>query len=440
MPVSSITGRARSSIEPTRGLCGRWIKEPPPSCWEGRGLAVSLMGPPGAGLGGVTKATVLILTDHYLPGYRSGGPVQSIRNMSRALSDEFAFRVLTRDRDLGETQTYPHVIHGRWQSIEGTKVRYLSRSESMFGLAWILRSTQYDVLYLNSLFAPWYSIVPLLLRRVHLIPTDSVVVACRGQLAAEALAIRPVRKRLFLATARKLRLFQGTVWHATSEEEAKQIGTHIGRGVVTRIAGVIPSARLPSGIASKRTGKVVGEARVVYLSRITPMKNLLFAITVLGATRNNIIFDIFGPMEDPDYWSQCRDAIASLPANIRASYKGEVEHELVASIFGDYDLFLLPTLGENYGHVIMEALAAGCPVAVSDRTPWNNLSKEKVGWVLPLEDVERWARVVGTIAAAGDEQLDALAHQARAVAERLSADASAATATRHMFRAILTQG
>lgn len=59
-----------------------------------------------------------------------------------------------------------------------------------------------------------------------------------------------------------------------------------------------------------------------------------------------------------------------------------------------YDLFLLPTLGENYGHVIHEALLAGCPVLISNRTPWRNLEALGIGWDLPLEDPEQFRTVL----------------------------------------------
>ena len=41
-------------------------------------------------------------------------------------------------------------------------------------------------------------------------------------------------------------------------------------------------------------------------------------------------------------------------------------------IFSEYDVFLFPTMAENYGHVIFEAMAGGCVPIISDRTPWNN--------------------------------------------------------------------
>ena len=73
-----------------------------------------------------------------------------------------------------------------------------------------------------------------------------------------------------------------------------------------------------------------------------------------------------------------------------ARYPGSADHEQVPQIIERYDLFFLPTLGENYGHVIAEALTAGTPVLLSDATPWRNLNSHGIGWDIPLnagEDV-----------------------------------------------------
>ena len=45
---------------------------------------------------------------------------------------------------------------------------------------------------------------------------------------------------------------------------------------------------------------------------------------------------------------------------------------------------LMPTKGENFGHVIFESMSAGCPVIISDKTPWNNLMEQQAGWDIPL--------------------------------------------------------
>jgi glycosyltransferase involved in cell wall biosynthesis len=56
----------------------------------------------------------------------------------------------------------------------------------------------------------------------------------------------------------------------------------------------------------------------------------------------------------------------------------------VGNCFGRHGLFFLPTANENFGFVILEALLAGCPVLISDQTPWRNLAEKGIGWDLPL--------------------------------------------------------
>ena len=56
-----------------------------------------------------------------------------------------------------------------------------------------------------------------------------------------------------------------------------------------------------------------------------------------------------------------------------------------------HHVFLFPTLGENYGHVIQEALSAGCVALISDQTPWQDLEASGVGASIPLEEPEHFA-------------------------------------------------
>ena len=69
-------------------------------------------------------------------------------------------------------------------------------------------------------------------------------------------------------------------------------------------------------------------------------------------------------------------------------------------------LFILPTLGENYGHAIIEALSVGRPVLISDQTPWKNLSNFNAGWELPLNDKQAWIDKINEAAAWDQEAFD----------------------------------
>jgi glycosyltransferase involved in cell wall biosynthesis len=64
-----------------------------------------------------------------------------------------------------------------------------------------------------------------------------------------------------------------------------------------------------------------------------------------------------------------------------------VHPDRVNEVFSEHHVFLFPTRGENFGHVILEAFAAGCPVLLSDQTMWRNLTEKRVGWDLSLSDM-----------------------------------------------------
>ena len=73
------------------------------------------------------RPVVLVLTSHYLPGYKAGGPIRTIRNLVAALGDEFDFRIVTSDHDFGERRTFPSIATGGWNRVEAASVFYADR-------------------------------------------------------------------------------------------------------------------------------------------------------------------------------------------------------------------------------------------------------------------------------------------------------------------------
>ncbi len=336
----------------------------------------------------MSRPIILTFVRHYLPGYKSGGPVQTIANMVEALGDEFEFRIVTSDRDFLDVVPYPGITSDAWMSVRKALVYYVSPGRYRL-IAWarLMRETPHDVLYLNSLFDPAYTLLPLLVRRLASLQRTPVVVAPRGEFSPGALGLKRWKKEPFLAIAKIVGLYRNVLWHASTEDEAKLIRQQIGgaaRMVTARNLPPMAGQQLKSCYAIDAPGSL----RIVFLSRISRMKNLDYALRVLSKTRVRIQFDIWGMLEDSVYWRKCQDEIQALPENVVARYRGVADHSEVIKILAGYDLFFLPTRGENYGHVIAEAFSAGTPVLLSDQTPWRNLCREGVGWDLPLENGE----------------------------------------------------
>ena len=335
---------------------------------------------------------ILVFSDTYLPGYKGGGPVKSVKNMISSLASEFDFWIITRDRDLGDKRPYPDIKKNQWTMVENSKVYYATPDQlTIRNIVKIIEAVNFDVLYINSFFNFSFSIKPLLAIKLNILNDAPVIVAPRGEFSPGALQIKVFKKKIFIVLSKLIGLHRKIYWQATTEIEKDDIVNAFG----VKERNVTVAKNLPSQIAESSESIVTDSSvRAVFLSRISPKKNLDFALQVLSKSKAKIKFDIYGPIEDKTYWQSCLKLIASMPDNISVNYCGEVMPAEVSGVFSNYDLFVFPTRGENYGHVIAEALSVGTPVMLSDQTPWRALESDGLGWDIPLDDFDYFVKSI----------------------------------------------
>ena len=385
------------------------------------------------------RPRILTFLSSYLPAFRSGGPIRTLEAMTTQMSDEWEFLIVAADRDFGDDGPFPDVPVDTWTSYGPARVFY--RSPGLGG--WLallrsLRSIDYDVIYLNSFFGIHASLIPLLCRRIGALRTRPIVIAPRGELDAGALALKHQKKAIFLTAARILHLHLGAVWHASNPVERESIRRHTGAPAGKVFQALDLSGR-SSGAPNVTRERAPGEPlRITFLSRISPIKNLLFALDALAGVTVPVRFDIHGIIEDIAYWKRCEEAIATLPPHVTASYVGEVRPDEVERTLAPYDLFLFPTQGENYGHVIRESLSAGVPALISNMTPWRNLEARGAGADLPLDDPRRFAAWIDAYERLPAEERAAMRTAAIRAGDDPEAAASNLQDNRNLFRAALT--
>lgn len=333
------------------------------------------------------NSSILATVGYYLPGYKAGGALRSIANMVDVLGDEFDFSILTRSHDLGEVEPYKDLDCNQWVKVGKSEVLYssgiLSHALRLFSL---IRNKTYNAIYLNSFFDARFTLLVLLFR-LFLHKSSPVILAPRGEFSKAALEIKNRKKKVYLAIVRKLSLTKGVIWQASSSHEAEDIRIlfpdESPNIVIARDLPCIEHANLDFD-ESNDSNVRQQDLRVIFLSRIAPVKNLDFALSILSEVTSKVKFDIYGPIEDNEYWEHCQSLIDNLPSNIVVEYRGAVEARDIVRTFRKYDLFLFPTRGENYGHVIAESLMAGTPVLISDQTMWKTIDDLNLGWQFPL--------------------------------------------------------
>lgn len=338
------------------------------------------------------RLTVLVLCDYFLPGYQAGGVLRTVANMLALLGEEFRFRVVTRGRDYGSAP-YPDIETHTWLRRGESEVLYLSDSQLRpWVIQRLLKDTSHDTLFLNSVVSLHFGITPALLRWLNLIPRKDFIVAPNGELAKSALQIKRKRKTLLLVIARMLGFYRDATWRASDSREAEDIRREFGSSARIMIAENLPTP-VSTVASTERRQKQAGQLELVYLARLARIKNLTHALEALRKVRGEVRFDLYGPKDDPDYWIECEAAVATLPSNIRVEWKGSLPSEEVFDVLGRYDVFVMPSMNESFGYSIAEALGAGCPVLISDRTPWRDLEARGVGWDVPLDDIADFTQV-----------------------------------------------
>ncbi|MDW5330629.1 glycosyltransferase family 4 protein [Plantactinospora sp. KLBMP9567] len=295
------------------------------------------------------------------------------------VSDDVDLTVVTRDCDVGSAEVYRD-LSGKWWGRRRSRIFYLDvrRPLQWLGLWRELRRTKFDLLHVNSLWEPLFTVLPIVAVRLGLVNARRVLLSPHGELSPGALMLKGRKKRLFLTVWAPLLRHADVTWHAVTNREAAEIRAVFpwAKILVNHYQVPLPEEPLPPQAPSD------GPVRLVFLGRISPKKNLDMVLDALNRVSSPVELDIYGPLEDVAHWSRCEQLISRLPLNVTVRYQGEVAPSAVRQIFSRYDAFVFPTLGENFGFVIAESLSASCPVICSDETPWSDVLHDGGGRVL----------------------------------------------------------
>lgn len=337
------------------------------------------------------KTRLWIFIDWYLPAYKAGGPIQSISNLVSRLKGDFEISVVTSNLDLGEPLELQNSDLNVWVEKEDYRVIYLdSEHQNKKFYQKLFLENSFDVVYFNSLFSVKFTLLPLWLLKDKPIRR---VFATRGMLGKGALAIKPLKKTLFLKWFKLMNLHKKVIWHATAQSEVDEIKKHFGTDRNILLAPNLSAINSNDFIEKE---KQINQLYIFFLSRIAIKKNLLGALEMLSEIKSiyNIRFSIIGPIDDKAYWQKCSKKIEFLPENIMVKYLGAIPNHELPKYLNEEQVLLLPTYGENFGHVIMESWQNACPVIISDQTPWRELEKDKLGYDISIENQSDFVKAI----------------------------------------------
>lgn len=347
------------------------------------------------------KPKILIFIDWYKPGFKAGGPIRSISNLVDYLSEKLDFYIVTRNTDYLDTKPYESINPDQWNTIDSSKVYYFSKNNLSYkNIKQLVSEINPNYIYCNSLYSLYFSLTPIYIAKKEKIKS---VLAVRGMLSQGSLGVKSGKKKIFLALTKAFNLFNKSIFHATNSIEKKDIETVYGKNKNIIIAQNLPEKNQTE---FQQKEKEVESIKLTSIGRIAPEKNTLYALEVLKNVKYNVTFDIYGPIYSDEYWNKCKTTINLLPSNIVVNYKGILEHHKIEQALKNYHVLFLPSTGENFGHVIIEAMINSCIPLISNKTPWVNLETKQIGYDIPLEKQALFSETIDILALMDEKTLN----------------------------------
>lgn len=373
----------------------------------------------------------MVFCDFYLPSKQSGGGMWTVVNLVARFRDRFDFFIVTRNYDSkSDKKPYNSVVTGDWNEVNGAKVYYaMPRSLTRFKAADLVNEIDPNLVFLNSVLS--LPVVKYLFaRRQNLVPDTPMIVAPCGELSPAALALKPLKKKAFLSFAKAAGLFRNAIWKATNEAEEKEICDYTGTSAKVFCApDLAPETVYPGYDQETKPLKSPGAAKFAFLSRLTRKKNLHYFLERLRAIdHGKIEVDVIGPLEDRTYYKECMSIVNQLTDNVTIKFLGPFSNQDALKLVFDSHFFVLPTLNENFGYVMLEALAVGCPLLISDKTIWSGVMDKGAGWAVPLENTDGWIGMINRCIAMDHSEYRNMSENAVSFANTWISDPSAENA------------
>lgn len=317
-----------------------------------------------------------------------GGPAVTVPSLAEALAAQGgSASILTLDYPWeGALPTPRHarligVRRGRWTRRLGGWCPELHRRLKHLAQEGI------DVIHNHGLwlFPNYYA------RQVATTRKLPLIVSPRGMLEDWSLRRSRARKRLVWQLMERGNLSAAAAFHATSKPEADSI---------RRLGFKQPIAVIPNGVEipeGTMPGREVLEHRfpdlrhkkwLLFMSRVHPKKGLRELAQAWGRLTTQFpdwLLVIAGP-DETGFRREVEGALTASGGARTALFTGTLEGDDKSAALANAALFVLPTHSENFGVVVAEALAHGCPAVVTKGAPWAELVSAQCGWWIDLTE------------------------------------------------------
>jgi len=212
------------------------------------------------------------------------------------------------------------------------------------------------------------------------------IVAPHGSLERWALNKSMWKKRIALTLYEQENLRKASCLHACSHQEVagfRDFGLSSPVAVIPNGIGMSWLNSKGDGLAFRKQFNIPESKRILlYLSRITPIKGLPMLIQALGSIKQQMkdwVLVLAGA-DEFGHLKEVQQAVSEAGLKQYVVFTGMLTGQLKRDAFATAEMFVLPTLRENFAIVVAESLGAGVPVITTKGAPWQDLITHDCGW------------------------------------------------------------
>ena len=324
---------------------------------------------------------------------RYGGPPKACWEMARAVAQlGHEVSIYTTNQD-GPGELAVPLGQPVWQ--EGVEIRYFPIQPPRFWgtslpLALGLRHKvpASDLVHIHSLYF-FHSLVAGHYCRQNAIP---YLVRPHGTLDPFIYRRHRWRKRLVEHLFEHRNIRRAAALHFTTAEEQALAApyTFDTPGLVVPLGiGADEFAAMPEPGSFRRRHPEIGDKRIIlFFGRVNFKKGLDILAKAFGAVarrRQDVHLVIAGP--DNEGWgARVRTWLGEEGVLGRTTFTGMLLGPDKLAVLRDASMFVLPSYSENFGLAVIETMAAGLPVIISDKVNiWREVESAGAGKVIPCE-------------------------------------------------------
>lgn len=304
---------------------------------------------------------------HYIPSIdrSSGGVGNYLQLLAHDLGNIAELHIVSHesDNELQIDNASIHYIDGRLTHLLKAKKQFCD----------LLNAVRPDVVHINSCWEVLCSYTVFWAKSLGY----RVVITPHGMLEPWVIRKNYWKKKLpalLLYQKRALRMADAIVATAQTEKE------NLLRLNYNNNVYVVPTGIIVDNIPTKNNWQL--NKTILFLALLRPNKGadlLIKAVKKLGKELIGYNVIIAGSGETV-YVESLKQLVCELNLNNTITFTGAVYGNEKWKLYHKADIFVLPTLNENFGIVVAEALACGTPVITTKGAPWSDLVTWNCGW------------------------------------------------------------